>query len=32
MKKFKFSSSGGYFVIAGNMNMDTLHIYDSSNI
>ena len=32
MKKFKFSQSGKYFVIAGNIDMDTMHVYDSSNI
>ena len=32
MKKFKFSKSGKYFLIAGNMDLDTIHIYDSSNI
>ena len=32
MKKFKFSRSGKYFLIAGNMDMDTIHVYDSSNI
>jgi hypothetical protein len=32
MKKFKFSRSGRYFVIAGNMELDTIHVYDSSNI
>ena len=30
MKKFKFSPSGKLFVIAGNMDMDTIHIYDCS--
>ena len=32
MKKFKFSPTGKYFVIAANMELDTIHIYDSSNI
>ncbi len=32
MKKFKFSHSGKYLVIAGNMEMDTILIYDSSDI
>lgn len=32
MRKFKFSRSGKYFVIAGNMELDTIHVYDSSNI
>jgi hypothetical protein len=30
MKKFKFSHSGNKFVIAGNVDMDTIDIYDSS--
>jgi 6-phosphogluconolactonase (cycloisomerase 2 family) len=32
MKKFKFSPTGKYFVIAANIESDTIHIYDSSNI
>ena len=32
MKKFKFSRSGKYFVISGNMELDTIHVYDSSDI
>jgi hypothetical protein len=32
MKKFKFSRSGKYFLIAANMDLDTINVYDSSNI
>ena len=32
MKKFKFSHSGKFFIIAGNMKLDTIQIYDSSDI
>ena len=32
MKKFKFSRSGNLFVIAGSMDLDIIHVYDSSNI
>ena len=32
MKRFKFSSSGKYFAIAGNIELDTILVYDSLDI